>query len=266
MLAETIDTYVLLTFVAIGIMLALVFLFAVFLNKKNQLIKEKATLELEYQKRMFQTELKALRAQLNPHFVHNSLNAILYYVQQNDVDKSEKYLSTFSKLIRQYFEYSRKQEVTLAEEADLLQNYLDIEKLRFEEKLQYHIEIDPTLDDQELFLPSMLLQPLVENAVNHGVFHKKGLGKIKIQFTALKGKNGLKVTVSDDGIGMNASKKIYQQSNSSHRSNSSQVLQERLQLLKESNNWDITYKAIDLANASEENGTQVTLTIKPIPA
>ncbi len=261
---EKIDTYFLLTFIAIAIILALVFLFAVFLNKKNKLINEKATLELEYQKRMYQTELKALRAQLNPHFVHNSLNAILYYVQQNDVDKSEKYLSTFSKLIRQYFEYSRKQEVTLAEEVDLLQNYLDIEKLRFEDKFAYHITTDASLDVQETFLPSMLLQPLVENAVNHGVFHKKGLGTIQITFSPLTNQDGIEITVHDDGIGLDASKRLYKQSTRSHRSNSSQVLQERLQLLKEANKWDIQYNMTDLTAVSEAKGTCVTLTIKPI--
>ncbi|WP_373942203.1 histidine kinase [Polaribacter sejongensis] len=132
---------------------------------------------IQNQKRQHDLELKALRSQMNPHFVHNSLNAIQYYIQQNDVETSENYLAKFSKLMRQFFDYSRRKSVSLSEEISLLENYLQIEKLRFEEKIEYEIKVDPELDIEEEQIPSMLIQPLVENAINHGLFHKKGMEK-----------------------------------------------------------------------------------------
>ena len=108
---------------------------------------------------------------------------ILYYIQRSEIDQSENYLVKFSKLIRLFFEYSRRQSITIKEEVDLLNNYLEVEQLRFEDKLQYQIQIDERLDQEEQFIPSMILQPIVENAVNHGLFHKQGKGTVTIAFT-----------------------------------------------------------------------------------
>src|SRR5690606_12049967 len=124
-------------------------------------IRKKEETKAQQEKRVAGLELQALRSQMNPHFVHNSLNAIQYFIQRNEVELSENYLSKFSQLIRLFFEYSRKQNITIEEELVLLKNYLEIEQLRFEEKLHYKIEVDESIDQEEQLIPSMLLQPIV---------------------------------------------------------------------------------------------------------
>jgi sensor histidine kinase YesM len=250
-------TVLALAFIAILVMISLVLIFGVFLSKKNKLIQEKYQAELASQQQMHAIELQALRSQMNPHFVHNSLNAIQYYIQRNEVEQSEEYLSKFSKLIRAFFELSRKQTITLEEEVHLLDNYLSIEKLRFEDKLHYEITVDDALED-DTEIPSMLLQPLVENAVNHGIFHKKGSGTIKVQFRALKDE-GFQVSVIDDGIGLTAAKELFKKTTKTIENRSTTVLQDRLKLLEYNGKWHIEHRVEELQNPV---GTAVHLTFK----
>ncbi|MEZ4817833.1 MAG: histidine kinase [Flavobacteriaceae bacterium] len=216
---------------------------------------------MEFQKKLYQSELSALRGQLNPHFIHNSINAIQYYIQRNEVSLSENYLSKLSKLLRLFFEYSRKQTISLADEINLLNNYLEIEKMRFEDKLNYTIHVDKSLDEEDIFLPSMILQPIVENAVNHGVFHKKGNGTVTISFLE-QNNNMLAITVEDDGVGIDQVLQFQKNNRKDMRVSSSQVLKERLLMLKESKLWDIEYNIIDKAEITSSTGTLVTLFIK----
>lgn len=241
------------------IIVTVVFLFMTFNNRKNNLIKENLESELKNQKRQHELELKALRGQMNPHFVHNSLNAIQYYIQKNDVETSETYLAKFSQLMRQFFEYSRRQQLTISDEIKLLTNYLQIEKLRFEEKLAYQIYVDPKLDIEAEYLPSMLLQPIVENAINHGLFHKKGLGTVIIEF-CYKTENCFKVKIIDDGIGINQAVKLNKNITNTKDSHSSNVIEERIHFLKKSKQWNIDFNIFDRSINSNLTGTEVTLT------
>jgi signal transduction histidine kinase len=224
----------------------------------GRIIRIKKSKKIILEKQMAQVELKALRSQMNPHFVHNSLNAIQYYIQRNEVDLSENYLAKFSKLIRLFFEYSRKQNITIENEISLLTNYLEIEKLRFEEKFDFKITVDGKLELEQLF-PSMILQPIVENAVNHGLFHKNKKGIIQINFTYIDD-HSFQVKIEDDGIGINKAKKINKHTSKKHQSRSSTVIQERFDLLRQSNKWDINYKIDDLSTIVNTTGTRVTLT------
>ncbi len=243
-----------ITFLIIG---ALVFLFIVFNNRKNQLIQDKLTKALEHQKKVHELQLNALRGQMNPHFIHNSLNAIQYYIQRNDVETSEKYLSKFSKLMRLFFDYSRKQYISIQDEIKLLENYLQIEKLRFEEQLEYTICIDSRLDTEDEYIPSMLLQPIVENAINHGIFHSKRIGKVRIEFIAIK-EHHFKVIITDNGIGINKGLEMTKTLSRNRKPHSSLVLEERLSLLKDSSNFDINFSITDLSSRNL-NGTEVSL-------
>ena len=244
--------------IAVLVTLFLVVIFLGFIFYR--IIKKRERVKSEREKRLAGLELQALRSQMNPHFVHNSLNAIQYFVQRNEVNLSEKYLSRFSRLIRQFFEYSRKNEITLAEEIELLKNYLEIEKMRFEEKLSYSIDVDEALAIEEINIPSMILQPIVENGINHGIFHKDDNGHLQISFKKIAN-GGLQICIEDDGIGILEAKEIYTQSKKNYRSNSSQVLKERLELLKQSKNWDIHFEIKDLSEISNASGTRVTLTL-----
>lgn len=252
-----------LCLVAILVGLGVVFLFVTFNSKKNKLMLTKLTDELAYQKRLHAIELKALRGQMNPHFVHNSINAIQYYIQRNEVDISEYYLAKFSKLLRLFFEYSRRQYVTITEEKELLENYLEIEKLRFEDKLSYTISIDPQLDSEAMRLPAMMLQPIVENAVNHGLFHKQGKGLVTVQFNYLD-EVSYQVIIEDNGIGIKKAKLLKTKKSSKVVSHSSNVLEERLELLNLSKDWEVSCTFDDLSETTNNSGTRVTLMFKEL--
>lgn len=231
-------------------------LFVVFSQKKNKIIETNLLKELELMRQRHSVELNALRSQMNPHFVYNSLNAIQYYIQRNEVELSENYLVKFSKLVRLFFEFSRRKYITITEEVGLLEHYLSLEKMRFEEKLNFTIEIDDNLDADSLIIPSMMLQPIVENSVNHGIFHKKGSGMINVTFTGL-GNHTFKVTIADDGVGLRKAGEIaaatYSQKSKSH---SSDVLQERIDLLNQSEDWLVQYEIFE---REDTQGTIVEL-------
>ena len=254
--------FLILFAVALIIIVAVVILFMTFNNRKNKLIQEQLETKLNNQKRQHTLELNALRAQMNPHFVHNSLNAIQYYIQLNEVEKSEDYLAKFSKLMRLFFEYSRKQTISLENELQLLNNYLEIEKLRFEDGLEYSVDVDKKLDTEDVFLPPMILQPILENAINHGIFHKEGQGTLELKFIYIN-ENTFKVEVVDNGIGVNKARELSKNKKQTHTEHSSFVLEERLTLLKESNHWDIDFTILDRSETEEnQTGTKVVLVFK----
>jgi two-component system LytT family sensor kinase len=252
-----IGAFIFILIITIGI----ISLFVTFNNRKNQLLQEKLEDQLAAQKRQHNSELNALRSQLNPHFVHNSLNAIQYYIQRNEVEISEDYLTKFSKLMRLFFNYSRKKTITLDEEIAFLTKYLQIEKLRFEDKVTYSIEIEANLDKEDYFIPTMILQPILENSVNHGVFHKLGSGHIILRFEKLSIEEGYKVSIIDNGIGLKKSREM-QQNKASTKAHSSAVIKERIDILNESEEWKINYEIIDQSETTSETGTAVYMTFK----
>lgn len=237
-------------------------LFVTFYNRKNTLLKKQYEDKLNAQKRYHESELKTLQSQLNPHFVHNSLNAIQFYIQSNDVEASEDYLSKFSKLMRLFFDYSRKKNLTLKEEISFLKKYLILEQLRFEDQLIFKIKIDKNLDIETYQIPAMLLQPIVENAINHGIFHKEGIGNIDISFCQTTEKDTFKVLIKDDGIGLNHSKLLQSKCSKPISAHSGDVLKERLAILNESKDWEILYSITDRSEFDNKTGTQVSLTFK----
>ncbi|WP_290698582.1 histidine kinase [Lacinutrix sp.] len=256
--------FLILFAIALIIIVAVVLLFVTFNNRKNKLVQEQLETKLNNQKRQHKLELNALRAQMNPHFVHNSLNAIQYYIQLNEVEKSEDYLAKFSKLMRLFFEYSRKQTISLENELQLLNKYLEIEKLRFEEGLNYNVEVDTKLDIEDLFLPPMILQPILENAINHGIFHKEGQGILELKCVYVND-TVFKIEVVDNGIGINRARELSKNKKKTHTEHSSFVLEERLLLLKESNNWDIDFTILDRSETQEnQTGTRVVLIFKDV--
>ncbi len=234
------------------ILFILLFIFMVFylafLIRRKALEKQKT--RLLAQKQMVEFELHALRSQMNPHFVFNSLNAIQYYINDENYDKSEAYLVKFSGLIRMIFEFSRKKDITLRQEIELLRSYLNLEKMRFVETLNFCIDTDTKLNIDRKNVPTLLLQPIVENAVNHGIFHKKDKGTICIKFRFIDD-TSYEVLIKDDGVGMQKSAEINQKSLKKHHSRSTQILKERIKLLNMSGKWHITYEIIDKINDTE---------------
>lgn len=212
--------------------------------------------QLTMQKKMAEYQLNALRSQMNPHFVFNSLAAIQYYINDNDFITSEKYLVKFSSLIRRFFELSQQETISILEEIELLTNYLDIEKLRFKDKFSYTFKIDPSLDTAILYLPTMLLQPVVENAVNHGIFNKKSNGEIQVLFSR-KRKDVLIVEIIDNGVGFARTTK-----NKKRKKTSTSVVKERLRILNTSQKWSITYRTSEVYPELKDKGNRSVFTIK----
>lgn len=209
--------------------------------------------ELLRSKELSELQLKALRSQMNPHFVFNSLTAIQYYINENDFETSDRYLVKFSRLIREFFELSKEQLVSVNREIQLLSNYLALEQLRFKGKLNYIFEIDPELDRTDQ-LPSMLLQPIVENAVNHGVFNKETTGTVLIKFQRIS-KEKIQISIQDDGKG-------YENSKEDDRFKSTSVLEDRLKYLRESGIWEINVERKDAFPDKKDKGHKVSFLLK----
>jgi ligand-binding sensor domain-containing protein len=154
--------------------------------------------------RMAELENTALTSQMNPHFIFNCLNSIQLFVFNGNTKASNKYIAGLGKLIRMTLNNSSRSFVTLAEEADYLTSYLLLEKMRFEDKIDYELVIEETIDSSTVLVPPMLVQPFVENALLHGLQHKtngKGLVSIKVQ----REKENLLITITDNGVGRKAS-------------------------------------------------------------
>ncbi len=179
------------------------------------------------ERRRAELELANLRAQINPHFIFNCLNSIYRYTKERDTDTASKYLHKFSSLLRLVLENSRTEKITLARDLDALQLYVDIESLRFKEKLQYSLEIDPDIDRTFIQIPGMLIQPHVENAIWHGLMHRESGGHIKVKLTQPK-EQLLRVEIEDNGIGRGASKELESKSALTKKSLGQKITDERL--------------------------------------
>lgn len=247
----------LLTKVLFGLFAVLVLLGIVLFIRKRELKKQAH--KLNTKRKLAEFELHALRSQMNPHFVFNSLNAIQFYMNDNKIELSEKYLIKFSKLVRMFFDFSKQAFISIEAEIKLLKGYLEIEKLRFGKDFNFKISIKNELNIERK-IPVMLLQPIVENAVNHGLFHKLGKGLISVVFKKID-EVSFEVSVEDDGIGREQAGLIKQQQSGKHLSKSTHIIKDRIALLNESNKWEITYSIVDL-NTKEKTGTRVTLVFK----
>ncbi|MCB9044761.1 MAG: histidine kinase [Chitinophagales bacterium] len=151
-------------------------------------------------------ELKSIYSQINPHFIFNSLSTAQYFVKKNKNKEAYEHINQFSDLLRSYIKSSRNTYITITEEIENLENYLQLQQTRFEEKFDYTITVDKTIKPDIVKLPSLLLQPIVENALNHGIFHKDQKGLLNISFTI--DKKILICVVDDNGIGRTRSKEI----------------------------------------------------------
>ena len=181
------------------LILFLSFIFLAIIRRKNIQIKRR-----ELDNLLITLEQKALQSMMNPHFIFNSLGSIQTYLLQNKSGEAGLYLSQFARLIRQNLNAINASSINLEEEIDRLKNYLDLEKLRMEEKFDYEIKVAENLETDEVLIPSMIIQPFVENAIWHGIAFLKQKGKIIITFS-MQDDKCLSVVVEDNGIGMKRS-------------------------------------------------------------
>jgi len=240
-----------------GLGLLLIWLF--YKNKINQ-VKREAQLKSSYELKLAETEMQALRSQMNPHFLFNSLNAIDHFIVKNDSIKASDYLNRFSKLIRQILQNSKKKLIPLNDELDVLRLYIELESLRFNESFDYKINIDKTVELSEATIPPMLIQPYVENAIWHGLMHKKGERKLTVNLS--KTGEYLKIAIIDNGIGRSASAALKSRSALTQKSLGTKLTSDRIESLNKLNQ-SMTSVIIDdnFNNEGNNNGTIVTLLV-----
>ena len=215
------------------------------------------------QKQRSWLELKALRTQMNPHFLYNTINSIQSLILENDKKSSSIYLSKFAILIRGVLENSRKDNITLGEEIDGLTNYIDFEAMRFPDKFMYSIEVDERLDKSKNLLPPLLIQPHVENALWHGLMHKdNGAGQLTVKFE--KKDNHIMCIIEDNGIGRKAAAEIMKKS--THKSVGLSIVNERMESMNQLYHWDMKVEMIDKINKDgTPGGTRVEMLFPFIP-
>ena len=222
------------------------------------LIKNRRQKEL-LQRQIVESEQMALRAQMNPHFVFNALNSIQHFITMEDEMSANYYLTRFSKLIRRVLENSKHSFITINEEIETLQLYLELEMLRFENKFEYNIDIDDEIDDYDTQIPSMIIQPFLENAIWHGLMPKVGESKLNIEFE--QEDNFIICKVKDNGVGRKAAAEANKTRNHQHKSTGIANTVKRLSLLSNIKDESTLMQITDLEENGEAKGTLVTLKI-----
>lgn len=199
--------------------------------------------------------LQSLRREMNPHFIFNSLNSVNQFISQNKELEANKYLTSYSNLMRNMMENSNKDFITLNNEIEQLKKYLDLEHMRFEDKFDYEIIVDENLDTETTFIPNMIIQPHLENAIWHGLRYREDKGLLKLIFQLNNGK--VKVLIDDNGIGLTRSQELKTRNQKVHQSRGLTNTKERIGLLNELFKKDITFQIIE--KAEPEMGTIVEI-------
>jgi len=214
---------------------------------------------LTLQRDLAEYEQKALHLQMNPHFVFNCLGSISSFIVQNGKESAIKYLSKFSKLMRLTLEYSKESLIPIDKEIEGLQNYLELEQLRFNNIFDFTITKDPSIED-DMALPPLLLQPFVENAIIHGLVPKKRKGAINVDFVLQN--DNLACTITDDGIGFNRSKLLKENSVTVHKSMALEITRKRLEVIQAFTSKTSQVEIIELTDTNgEPAGTKIILNL-----
>jgi len=238
----------------IGIVsLLLLFIFSIRVYIKNYQLKQH---EMEHQ--LVSLEHKALQSMMNPHFIFNSLSSIQSYLLQNKSSEAALYLSQFARLIRQNMNSLKSNFISIEDESDRLRNYLDLEKFRMNNKFDYHIEIDEDIDPEEDMIPSMIIQPFVENAIWHGISPLEYNGEINIRFKRPK-KKLIHILIEDNGIGLKTAKTYKGQSTGLHMGMN--LVRKRLIILGKKYGAKCKFRLQELNPGNINPGTKVILTI-----
>jgi len=233
------------------------------LEAQNKVVEAQKIKQIEtaFEHKIAETEMIALRAQMNPHFIFNCLNSIKLYTLENDSQTASEYLTKFSQLIRLVLENSRSEKVTLQKELETLKLYIELEAMRFKDKVQYKINVVPHIDQQYIEIPPLLLQPYVENAIWHGLMHKPEGGNITIDI-AQPDEYLLHIEISDDGIGREMAGQHKSKSATRQKSFGLKMTSERLDAINHIYQTKTEVKIVDLAD-TEGNaaGTKVIIEI-----
>jgi hypothetical protein len=219
---------------------------------------EKKRVSLTHSMNLYRQQ--ALSAQMNPHFIYNSLNSIQNYILQNNRETSSKYLSLFSRLMRQILENSQNRLISLKEEIDALKLYVDLELIRFRDNFDFRLEIDNELQLRDIFVPPLILQPYVENAIHHGLIHKTGSKELVVRIVSEN--DFVTIEIRDNGIGRKNAEEIKRRKTNTYKSMGMDITTKRVELFKTIYSNKISVEINDLT--SDRNlpiGTSVKITL-----
>lgn len=247
------------------ILLSFVFVLTYLVYKKRvQFIQKQEHEKTEINKRISESELKALRAQMNPHFMFNAINSIQNFVLKNDSKSAQKYLTKFARLIRSVLENSKHELVWLNKEVEALELYVELEALRASFGFDYEFILEDNLNAENLFIPPMIIQPYIENAILHGIIPlTERRGMLSIKFS----KEGTVLTciIDDNGIGRKKAKEIKERKQLSHQSMGMNVTQDRIDILNQQNDNLLTKVVVidkEIDNSSYGTTVEITMNIK----
>lgn len=234
--------------IGIGALFILLLLAGLLFIRQNKLKNEQKNTILEQ---------KLFRLQMNPHFIFNALSNIMNFIEDNNNKSAITYLSKFSKLLRITLESSREDYILLEDEINSIQHYLELQQLRYEDKFEYSILTDETIDIENAVIPPMLLQPFIENAIEHGIRHKEEKGKVIIRFNRKEDK--IVCEIEDDGVGREKAWEAEYQ-HKTHKSLATDIISDRLQVLNKKLKQKIFLNIIDLRSDNDKPiGTMVRL-------
>lgn len=228
-------------------------------NQKMLSIKNEEIRKATFEKKLSELELRALRAQMNPHFIFNCMNSINTMILHGEGDEASRYLNKFSRLLRATLENSQNTTIQLKDELIMLEAYIQLESIRFQGKISYEIKVDPSIDTENIEIPSLVLQPFIENAIWHGLMHKSTPGIVQISI--IEKEDVLVCSVEDNGVGREIALTRKEQLPEEHKSMGIKITEERLKLLNKhfSDNWVQIDDLKDQHNNAR--GTRVNITI-----
>ena len=233
------------------------------LETQNKVVEAQKIKQIEtaFEQKIAETEMAALRAQMNPHFIFNCLNSIKLYTLENDSQTASEYLTIFSQLIRLVLENSRSEKVTLQKELETLRLYIELEAMRFKDKVKYQINVAPEIDQQYIDIPPLLLQPYVENAIWHGLMHKKNGGNIRVDVSLLT-EHCLQIEITDDGIGRELAAEYKSKSATRQKSFGLKMTSERIDIINQVYKINADVQISDMKDGMNNSmGTKVIIKI-----
>ncbi|MEO1262819.1 MAG: histidine kinase [Bacteroidota bacterium] len=224
-------------------------------------VRKEERVKAEYERKLAQVEMSALRAQMNPHFIFNSLNSIEFYIITNEQEKAVDYLNRFSRLIRLILQNSKSTIVPLKDDLEALRLYIEMESMRFNNLFDYEVKMESTIDMEEVMIPPMLMQPFVENSIWHGLMQKKD-GKGKIDLSLRRSNGHLICLIEDNGIGRDAAQQLRSKSAPKRKSYGMKITSDRLAMLNKLAGANASVNIFDLKNKEgSAEGTRVELVI-----
>lgn len=234
-----------------------------FFTDRIRRVKKTAAEKTTLNKKIAEVELKAIRAQMNPHFIFNSINSIQHYILSNDSDTAYRYLSKFSKLIRNVLENSRHEFISIQREIDTIELYIELEKLRFETRFEHELQVERSIDTLTLAISPLLIQPYVENAIWHGLMPGRRPGLLSIRFTDEQ--TLIKCVIEDNGVGRERSREIRENNARNHRSMALSLNEERLEIIGHLYKNKLQIRITDLEDeGGNPSGTRVEVYIPKI--